>query len=160
MRIVAPESKINANTRRSVALMYAELLAFEKAARESGIENSPDFQETLRLVRLRTVADLYRHSLEKKFGMPSREKVDEYYRHETPRFEEVKLRRIVLPKNNFTAINKEEFEKKAFQLAGDLRERARMSTNCSERLLRYWPLADNRRARMSEAGGETAFSRN
>jgi hypothetical protein len=124
MRIVAPESKINANTRRSVAFMYAELLAFETAARESGIENSPDFQETLRLVRLRTVADLYRHSLEKKSGMPSKEKVDEYYRREASRFEEVKLRRIVLPKNNFTAVNKEEFEKKVFQLARDLRERA------------------------------------
>lgn len=124
MQIVAPGSQTNPSTRRTVALMYAELLAFETTARESGIEDSHEFQEMLQLVRLRTVADLYRRSLEKKYGMPSKEKIDEYYRREASRFEEIKLRRIVLPKNNFTATHKEEFEKKVFQAAKDLRERA------------------------------------
>jgi parvulin-like peptidyl-prolyl isomerase len=100
------------------------LLAFETAARASGIEDSSEFQEMLQLVRLRTIADLYRRSLEKKYGMPSREKIDEYYRREASRFEEAKLRRIVLPKNNFTTTHKEEFENKVFQVSRDLRERA------------------------------------
>src|SRR5689334_22919815 len=38
-------------------------------------------------------------------------------------------------------------------------QRARMSINCSEKLLQCWLLADNHRAQMSEAGEETAFSR-
>jgi hypothetical protein len=124
MRIVAPGSQINPGTRRTVANMYAELLAFETAARESGIEDSPEFRKTLQLVRLRTVADLYRHNLEKKYVSPSKEKIDEYYQREASRFEEVKLRRIVLPKNSFSVADKENFEKRVFKLAGDLRERA------------------------------------
>jgi hypothetical protein len=124
MRIVAPGTKVNSGVRRNVAQMYAELLAFETAARRSGIPDSPEFQETLQLLRLRTLADMYRRSLEKDYSTPSKQEIDEYYQRETRRFEEVRLRRIVLPKSNFAAASKEEFEKKALGLAGELRERA------------------------------------
>lgn len=62
MRIVAPGAQTAPGTRRTVAQMYAELLAFDMAARNSGLEKSPESQETLRLVRLRTIADLYRRN--------------------------------------------------------------------------------------------------
>lgn len=124
MRLLAPGAKITAAMRQNAAQMYAELLAFETAAGKAGIADSAEFQARMRLLRMRTLADSYRRSLEKQYGAPSGLEVDEYYRRESARFEEAQLRRIVLPRNNFTATNKEEFEKKAQQVAEGLRERA------------------------------------
>lgn len=124
MEIVAPGAKTNPGARQNAARTYAELLAFESAARKAGILDSSEFQETLHLLRLRTLADFYRRTLEKQYSAPPQEEIADYYHHEIRRFEEAKLRRIVLPKNNFAAANKEEFEKKALQVADELRERA------------------------------------
>lgn len=124
MDMVAPGSKGNAGARQSVAKTYAELLAFETAARKAGIPDTAEFRWTLALLRLRALADSYRRNLEKQYATPSNEEIDDYYRREVRRFEEVKLRRIVLPKNNFSAANKEEFEKKALQVANEVRQRA------------------------------------
>lgn len=124
MNIVAPGKKADSGMRQNVAKMYAELLAFETAARKAGIADTPEFHWTLQVLRLRTLADSYRRDLEKQYGTPSSEEIDGYYHREVRRFEEVKLRRIVLPKNNFSAANKEEFEKKARGVANDLRQRA------------------------------------
>lgn len=124
MKIVAPGKKGDSSIRQNVATMYAELLAFETAARKAGIPDTPEFRWTLQVLRLRTLADSYRRDLEKQYGASSSEEIDGYYQREGRRFEEVKLRRIVLPKNNFSAANKEEFEKKALQVANELRQRA------------------------------------
>jgi len=124
LRVLAPGPKISAVMRQNVAQTYAELLAFEMSARKAGIADSAEFQEKMRLLRLRTLADSYRRSLEKEYGTASAQEIDEYYRRESSRFEEVQLRRIVLPRNNFAAADKEEFEKKARQVAAGLRERA------------------------------------
>jgi hypothetical protein len=104
--------------------MYAELLAFETAARQAGIPDTPEFHWTLQLLRLRTLADSYRRDLEARYRTPSDQEIDGYYHREIRRFEEVKLRRIVLPKNSFAATSKAEFEKKALQVADELRQRA------------------------------------
>jgi PPIC-type PPIASE domain len=124
MEIAAPGAKTNAGARRNVARMYSELLAFEAAAHKAGISDSHEFQEILQLLRLRALADLYRRNLEKQYETLPQEEIAGYYHREIRRFEEVKLRRIVLPKNNFAAANKEQFEKQALQVANELRERA------------------------------------
>src|SRR3989442_11343412 len=49
--------------------------------------------------------------------------MEHYYNKSQPKFDEAKLRRVFIPRNNPGASNKEEFEKKAQQIAGDLRER-------------------------------------
>lgn len=124
MEVVAPGAKSNPGARQNAARTYAELLAFETAARKAGVLDSREFQETLLLLRLRTLADFYRRNLEKEYGAPSQEEIEDYYHREIRGFEEAKLRRIVLPKNNFAASNKEEFEKKGLRVANELRERA------------------------------------
>jgi hypothetical protein len=93
-------------------------LPFEAAARKAGISDSHEFQEILQLLRLRALADLYRRNLEKQYETLPQEEIAGYYHREIRRFEEVKLRRIVLPKNNFAAANKEQFEKQALQYLG------------------------------------------
>jgi len=123
MKTVAPGQSSTA-LKHSLAKTYTDLLALESAAKKSGIDTSPQFLETMEWLRVRTLADLYRRSLEKESSAVSDEEIDQYYREHTSQFEEVQLRRIVLPRNNFSVSDKEEFEKKAFQVATDIRERA------------------------------------
>jgi parvulin-like peptidyl-prolyl isomerase len=123
MRIVAPGQGATA-VKHSLAKTYTDLLALESAAKKSGIDTSPQFLETMEWLRVRTLADLYRRSLEKESSAVSEPELDEYYHEHISQFEEAKLRRIVLPRNNFAVADKQEFEKKALQIATDIRERA------------------------------------
>jgi parvulin-like peptidyl-prolyl isomerase len=109
--------------RLKLAQAYVELLAYSDAAQKAGIDNTPAFKEVMRLVRMRTLADIFQRSLQEKFRNASPAEMEEYYNKNLPKFEEAKLRRLFIPRNNSSASNKEEFEKKAQQLAGDLRER-------------------------------------
>jgi parvulin-like peptidyl-prolyl isomerase len=123
-------SSLNANNqalapamRLKLAQAYVELLAYSDAAQKAGIENTPGFKEVMRLVRMRTLADMFQRSLQEKFRNASPAEMEDYYNKNLPKFEEAKLRRVFIPRNNPSASNKEEFEKKAQQIAGDLRER-------------------------------------
>lgn len=121
------------SARRNLAQAYVDLLAFSAAAEKAGVSNSSGFQEVMRLVRMRTLADLYQRSLAEKLRNPPAADIEEYYNKNLAKFEEVKLRRVFVPRNNLAAspsaeanstpVNKDEFEKKAQQLANDLRER-------------------------------------
>ncbi len=123
-------SSLNANNqaippamRLKLAQAYVELLAYSDAAQKAGIENTAGFKEVMRLVRMRTLADMFQRSLQEKFRNASPAEMEDYYNKNLPKFEEAKLRRVFIPRNNPGASNKEEFEKKAQQIAGDLRER-------------------------------------
>ncbi len=109
--------------RLKLAQAYVELLAYSDAARKAGIDNTPGFKEVMRLVRMRTLADMFQRSLQEKFRNASPAEMEDYYNRNLPKFEEAKLRRVFIPRNSPSASNKEEFEKKAQQMAGDLRER-------------------------------------
>ena len=109
--------------KHNLAKTYTDLLAFEMAAKKSGIDNSPQFQQTLEWLRLRTLGDLYRRGLEKE-STASEEEIDEYYRRHVSQFEEVKLRRMLVPKNSFAVVDRVESEKKALEIATEFRERA------------------------------------
>ena len=109
--------------RLKLAQAYVELLAYSDAAQKAGIENTPGFKEVMRLMYMRTLADMFQRSLQEKFRNASPAEMEDYYNKNLPKFEEAKLRRIFIPRNNPGASNKEEFEKKAQQMAGDLRER-------------------------------------
>jgi len=121
--IVVPGQSAAA-AKHSLAKTYTDLLAFESAAKRSGIDTSPQFLEAMEWLRLRTLADLYRRSLERESSTVSDEEIDQYYREHISQFEETKLRRIVFPRNNFAVADKQEFEKKTLQIAADIRERA------------------------------------
>jgi len=123
MRIVAPGQAVMV-VKQTLAKTYPDLLALAGAAEKSGIDTSPQFLDTMEWLRVRTLADLYRRRLEKESSTVSEQEIDHYYREHLLQFEEVKLRRILLPRNSFASPDKEEFEKKALQIAMDIRERA------------------------------------
>ncbi|HLY97736.1 MAG TPA: peptidyl-prolyl cis-trans isomerase [Candidatus Angelobacter sp.] len=109
---------------KALAEAYSGFLAYAAAARKSGIEDSPQFREFVKYQNLRVLAGLYKHILEEKYKSPAQEDIADYYRQHTKDFEEVSLRRLMIPKNNPGAKDKEEYKKQALQLAHDMHERA------------------------------------
>ena len=124
VKIAAPHAASSAETRQSLVKSYVDLVGLAAAARKVGIEDSPQFQRTMELLRLRTLADMYRKTLEAEAKIVSDDAVEAYYQGHGAEFEEVKLRRLVIPKSNLAMADAEEYERKAVQIAGEMRDRA------------------------------------
>lgn len=122
--ISRPGQTIPPTARQGIAQSYVGLRALAEAARKAGVESSPKFKESMRLARLQKLAELYNREQEDKYRNLSAEEIEAYYQKNLPKYEEVKLHRIFIPKNNPSAQNKEEFEKKAQGVANEIRERA------------------------------------
>ena len=111
---------------RSFAESYVQALALAEAAERAGTDKNPQVAELLRVVRLRTLADVYRRQLQQKYGTPTDEEIQAYYRQNVSRYEQVELDRIAVPLVNPKLSKQEqaEFSKKAHRLATQARERA------------------------------------
>lgn len=121
---LSPGQRVTPTMRNRLARTYAELLALDAAARELGIDNSPEYHTTMRWLQAKTLADMLRRRLEKESSMVSEAEIAAYYREQLQRFEEVKLSRLVLPKNKFGADDQQKAEQAAQRIAADIRERA------------------------------------
>jgi parvulin-like peptidyl-prolyl isomerase len=115
---------ISNHARQTFAQIYAESMALEAAAKNAGLEDTPQFSEIMTWMRLRTVADLYRRNLEEKFRNPPAEEVDAYYKQHLASYDRVKLSRILIPKENPAAQDKADYEKRALEAANSAHERA------------------------------------
>jgi PPIC-type PPIASE domain len=110
--------------RRNLAQAYVELLAYTQAAERAGTENDSRFLEIMHLMRMRSLADIYRRNLEEKYRNPPAAEVQAAYNQNISKYEEIKLSRIFIPAKNPSAQVKDDWEKKAAQTANDMRERA------------------------------------
>jgi len=115
---------VSTNGRQNLAQAYVEALAFADAARKAGTEDTEEFREVMFWVRLRTVADLYRRNLQEKYRTPEPEEIDTYYHEHIGSFERVHLLRILVPRENSSAGDKNEFDNKALAAAQAARARA------------------------------------
>jgi len=114
------------NAIRNLGETYVQYLVLADAAVRAGVDKDPRVQELLRVVRLRTLADAYRHSMEEKFRAPSQEEIEKYYHDHASEFETVKAERLFIPKYNPKSPKDgaAEFEKKARTVTEEIRERA------------------------------------
>lgn len=114
--------------RRSLGQSYVELLVFSEAAKAAGVENTPAFIEVMRVLRMKTLGDLYRNQLAEQYHNPSQQEIEDYYKANPEKFEGAKLSRIFIPTNNpdpqATAAQKEGYQKKVGQVADDIQARA------------------------------------
>jgi parvulin-like peptidyl-prolyl cis-trans isomerase-like protein len=113
-----------AEARRGLARTYADYLAVEAAARKSGMEETPEFRKLMEWNRLRTIADLYRLTLEEKYRSPADAEVEAYYQQHLGDYEKVTLARILVPRQSAAAPDKDAFEKKARSVADAAESRA------------------------------------
>jgi parvulin-like peptidyl-prolyl isomerase len=129
------------NSRTHFATTYAEVLAFANAARRQGLDQSHEYQASMQWLQEKTLADLLRRRLEKESAEISESEIQAYYREQSPRFEEVRLRRLVVPKSSLAAADAQTFQRHAQEVATALRERAargedldRLQKECYETL--------------------------
>jgi len=111
---------------RGFATDYATILALASAGEKAGVEKDPRFADLMKIARARVLAESYRRSLHEKFASPSEDEIAAYYKQNVDKFGQTKIERIHVPKVDPTRPQdrKPEFEKKARQLASDIRERA------------------------------------
>lgn len=117
----------SANAIRTVADNYVQYLVLSDVAQRTGIDKDPRVQELLEVVRLRTLADAYRHSMEEKFRSPSSEEIEKFYHDNISKFETVKAERLFIPKYNPRSpkgADSADFEKKAHAVAQEIQVRA------------------------------------
>jgi parvulin-like peptidyl-prolyl isomerase len=112
------------NSKARFAKSYADVLAFASAARQRELDLSPEYLESMRWLEEKTLADLLRRRLEKESKDVSPSEIQAYYREQSSRFDEVRLRRLVVPKSNLAAADARAFQRRAQEVAAALRERA------------------------------------
>jgi len=110
--------------RRNLAQAYVEFLSFAQAAHKAGLDKDPRFLEIMKLMRMRTLEDIYRRNLEEKYRTPAQPEIQEYYNKNLLKYDELKLSRIFIPAKNTAAAEKDDWEKKAAQTANDIHDRA------------------------------------
>jgi hypothetical protein len=93
------EKAIAPATRRNLAEVYAEYLAFEGPATDAGLEETSRFQEIMRWWRLRTLAGLYRGSLQDQFKNASPEEIHAYYVAHLASYQRLTTARIMVPRS-------------------------------------------------------------
>jgi hypothetical protein len=116
---------LSAEERRGLARTYAEYLAVEAAARKAAMEDTPEFRKAMEWNRLRAIADLFRYNLEEKYRSPADAEVEAYYHQHLADYEKVTLARILVPRQNASASDKEQVEKKARATADAAQARAK-----------------------------------
>jgi hypothetical protein len=111
---------------RVFATDYATLMALAEAGEKEGVDKDPRFQELMRMARTRSLAESYRRFLQEKYANPSTEEIEQYYKQNVGKFEQVYIQRIQVPRVNPKRPQEKrpEFETKAREVAADLRERA------------------------------------
>jgi hypothetical protein len=114
--------------RRALGEKYVELLVFSEAAKAAGVENSPNYVEVMRVLRLKTLGDLYLNQLAEQYRNPSEQEIAAYYQSNPQKYEAAKLSRIYIPKNDpdlqATTEKKQEYQKKIQQVADEIQARA------------------------------------
>jgi hypothetical protein len=112
---------------RNLAERYVQIMAFASQAEKLGLDKDPKFQELMRVVRLNSLAEVYRRALDEKYRTPSDADIQAYYNQNVSRFEQVKLSRVFIPRVNPKAPSSagpDDFAQRAQKLADSLRERA------------------------------------
>ncbi|MGZ4898516.1 MAG: peptidyl-prolyl cis-trans isomerase [Candidatus Angelobacter sp.] len=122
--------------RRNLGQSYVELLIFSEAAKAAGVENTPAYIEVMRVLRLKTLGDLYRNQLAEQYRNPSQQEIEAYYQANQEKFEGAKLSRIFIPTNNpdpqATAEQKQDYQKKVQQVVDDTQARAAKGEDMSK----------------------------
>ncbi|HET9790120.1 MAG TPA: peptidylprolyl isomerase [Candidatus Angelobacter sp.] len=110
---------------KAFAESYVQALVIADAAERSGLDKDPQFQELMKIIRVRTLADSYRRQLQQKNSNPSNEQIENYYKQNIAKFEQIDLDRVAIPLSN-PKLGKEaqsDFRQKAQTLATEARMR-------------------------------------
>jgi hypothetical protein len=110
---------------KGIAESYVQLMTLADAGQQAGLDHDPRFEQMMKIARIRTMAELYRHTLDEKFSAPPPEVIEAYYKENSAKYEQLKVDRVFIPlADPKKPQERMTFEKKARQKAEELRARA------------------------------------
>lgn len=129
-----PQALNNPVAIKAFAESYVQALALADAAEKSGLDRNPQVQELMAIARIRTLADAYRRAQKEQLKNFAPEEIEAYYEAHASKFEQVELDRVFIPKSDRSTTKQSngEFEKKALEIASQLRERATKGEDLSK----------------------------
>ena len=89
--------KAGIEKRRRFARDYAQLLLFDRTARQLGLDKAPDFQEFLQFKYSQALEAVLTNYMQSEANEISDADVEKYYKEHPERFEEIALLRIFVP---------------------------------------------------------------
>jgi PPIC-type PPIASE domain len=110
--------------KRNLAETYAQYLALEPQATKAGLQDTQRFAEIMQWWRLRTLAGLYRSSLQEQFKDPSTAEIHSYYIQHIQSYQRINVARILIPRTLGTTDEAKSADEKALRAANSARERA------------------------------------
>jgi hypothetical protein len=114
--------------RRKLAESYVDILIFAEAGKAAGVDKTPNYEEVMRVLQLKTLADIYLTQLSEQFRNPSPEEIEANYQANQGKYESAKLSRIYIPKSDpdpqATPDQKQAYLKKVVPLVDDIQTRA------------------------------------
>jgi parvulin-like peptidyl-prolyl isomerase len=121
---------ISMGARQNLAKTYAEYIVYEQPAKKAGLENSEQYEQIMRWLRLRMLTDLLREKIVEEYRTPSDAEVARYYQENVAEFERAHVARILIPRNlplpgdGKLEADKQERDKKLLAVATEARQRA------------------------------------
>jgi PPIC-type PPIASE domain len=139
---VQPNMKVRAQ--REFATRYATALVMAKKAEQMGLDKGASFEEEMKVARIQILSQEMKKLIERRASQISDTDVENYYRANTPSFEEAEMERIYVPRTQdspappdktLSDIDKQEqlqrTELMMRELANKLRTRAVEGEDCS-----------------------------
>lgn len=115
--------QVSSTARENFARGYVLYLAFERAARNAGFEDSAQFAEYMKWARLRAIMDAYRGHLVEQARVATQAEVDAYYRDHIALYDRIEVTRITIPRVRPNGSTDQKFDNKARQTADAARDR-------------------------------------
>jgi len=87
--------------RKAVADQYVKALVLEQKAHEQGLDHSPEFEQQMKIARLKILANMAVQQLQKESGNVPDNEIEDYYRQHTADYKTISFERLYIPKQKF-----------------------------------------------------------
>ncbi|MGZ4816111.1 MAG: peptidylprolyl isomerase, partial [Terriglobales bacterium] len=94
--------KMPGATRENLANDYAKMIVLSHDAKKRGVENTERYKELVRFATMQLASQELFHMMQEE-SKPTEAEVDKYYHDHLPKFEEISLKRIFIPRNRADA---------------------------------------------------------
>jgi hypothetical protein len=118
-----PQGAVSQGAKQNLARAYVDWRVLEDAALKSKMEDDPEYQETMHVLRMRVLADMYHRQMEDKLKHASDADLKAYYDQHQAKYEEVEIQRVIIPKVNPTAPKDDQYTAKAEAAATEVHDR-------------------------------------
>jgi len=96
--VEAASPNLPLRNRRNLANLYVQLLILANQAEREGVEQDPQFQEMVQLVKMQLMARTLERKLQQQSAEITAAEVEQHYNNNAAVFQEITIRRIYIPR--------------------------------------------------------------